>query len=52
MSFTKFGACVQTGGIEIYAPNFVNDISSPLTSMIILHYCIVPLTFMSTLKMA
>jgi hypothetical protein len=32
-------------------PNFVNEISSPLTLMIILHYCIVPLTFMSKLKM-
>ena len=35
-----------------HAPNFVNEISSPLTLMIILRFYIVPLTFMSNLKMA
>jgi hypothetical protein len=34
------------------APFFVNEISSPLTLIIILHYCIVPLTIVSNLKMA
>jgi len=32
-------------------PIFINEISSPLTSMVVLHYCIFPLTKVSNLKM-
>jgi len=45
-------ACISTPPVCTHAQNFVNEISSPLTLMIILHYCVVPLTFMSNLKMA
>jgi len=33
-------------------PIFVNEISSPLTSMVVLYYCTFPLTKVSNLKMA
>jgi len=33
-------------------PIFVNEISSPLISMVVLHYCIFPLTKVTNLKMA
>ena len=34
------------------SPNFVNGISSPLTSMVIVQYCTFPLTKVSNLMMA
>jgi hypothetical protein len=34
-----------------HAPFFINKISSPLTLMVILQYCIVPMTVVSNLKM-
>jgi len=38
---------------EMYTrPIFVNEISSPLNSMVVLHYCTFPLTKVSNLKMA
>jgi len=34
-----------------HAPFFCKRVLVPLTLMIILHYCIVPMTFVSNLKM-
>jgi len=49
---TDNNAYISIPPVCTHAPNFVNEISSPLTLMIILNYCIVPLTFLSNLKMA
>ena len=43
---------LSPGIIDIIIKVRGDDNSSPLTLMIILHYCIFPLTFMSNLKMA
>jgi len=45
--------CIYSNTTSLYThPIFVKEISSPLALMIILHYCIVPLTIVSKLKMA
>ena len=49
---TENYAYISIPPVCTHASNFVNKISSPLTLMIILPFYIVPLTFMSNLKMA
>jgi len=49
---TNVKKCVYFNTTSLYTrPIFVNVISLPLTSMVILHYCIIPLTIVSNLKM-